>query len=57
MIGVGDQARIGGGREITPTRTTARSRRDGRGDQRLAVADVAHQDCAVGAAIRAAFSR
>ena len=57
VIGVGDEARVGGGTgDDRDAQDRPGSRRDRRGDQRLAVADVAHQQCAVSAAIRAAFT-
>ena len=57
LIGVGDEARVGGGTgDDRDAQDRPSSRRDRRGDQRLAVADVAHQSRAASAAIRAAFT-
>ena len=57
LIGVGDESRVGGGTDDNrDAQDRPGSRRDRRGDQRLAVADVAHQSRAVSAAIRAAFT-
>ena len=57
LIGAGDEARVGGGTDDNcDTQDRPGSRHDRRGDQRFAVADVAHHSRAVSAAVRAAFA-